>query len=311
MVAPYPVIGISGGNSDSASVRAMMTQIRSAGAIPIFLGNHAKRDAEADLKKIDALVVMGNNNDIDPKKYGQPCDPHTKVETDHARANYEEKILEAAIRDKMPVMGVCGGMQRLNVMFGGTLHQHIPDQLGHDEHAQQDFGIAPFIPVQTVHMVKDTQLGKIAGELGTIYTPSHQALPEGIVMENSMHHQAVANVGNGLRVCAKSDDHIIEAIEADPSNTAFKDQFILGVQWHPEFGASPLGAKLAEHFTHKAIEYKTVGKREHPAGEAIEENMRSNLMPEQKTGEQPKFRPGSMTDMILRQRAATGFLSRN
>ncbi len=67
-----PVIGISGSSSDSASIRAMITQIAGTGAIPLFLGNHTKRDAASDFAKIDALVVMGNNSDISPECYGQP-----------------------------------------------------------------------------------------------------------------------------------------------------------------------------------------------------------------------------------------------
>jgi len=77
-----PVIGISGWKSDSASVRAMMTQISGAGAVPMFLGDHGDRNAEEDIKKIDALVIMGSDSDIDPAKYGAAKSAHTKSESD-------------------------------------------------------------------------------------------------------------------------------------------------------------------------------------------------------------------------------------
>ena len=77
-----PVVGISGSSADSASVKAMVRQIIEAGAVPMFLGNHANRDAVEDLKKIDTLIVLGNNSDIDPSKYGQERNANTKSEND-------------------------------------------------------------------------------------------------------------------------------------------------------------------------------------------------------------------------------------
>lgn len=308
---PRPVIGISGSNADSASVRAMMTQITSTGAVPLFIGNHAARDPVADFQKIDALVVMGNNADIDPTKYGEK--PHTKTLSEmqtaegRARADYEEKLLTLALRNKMPVLGVCGGMQRLNVMLGGNLHQHVPDLVGNDDHAQQDFGIAPFVPVQLVHIDEKSNLAKIANKNGethfgdtllSLFVPSHKNYD---YAENSMHHQAVRNVGQGLRVAARSEDGIIEAIEAAP-NGDLKDQFVLGVQWHPEFSASELGAKIATQLTQKALRYAKDNQREHPPGEAQDETALSSL-PQLKTpSEAVSVAPGGWVETMLRRR---------
>ncbi|MDE3059964.1 MAG: gamma-glutamyl-gamma-aminobutyrate hydrolase family protein [Pseudomonadota bacterium] len=259
-----PVIGISGANTSSKSVAAMVSQIRSAGAIPVFLGNHAPRikdgleqAVKADMARLDALVVMGNDGDIDPAKYGKPRHEKTNIETDAARAAYEEAALGAALEAGMPVLGVCGGMQRLNVLGSGTLHQHVPDIVGDNHHAQgaKDQGeIAPFVPVQFVHVEEGTKLAALAGPIPGLYTPQNQKLPPGWVPENSFHHQAVDEVRRDFRVAAMSDDGIIEAIEPKP-DSKYGRQFVLGVQWHPEFGASMLGPKIASGLVQAAREY--------------------------------------------------------
>lgn len=304
-----PVIGISGSNADSASVRAMMTQIAGTGAIPIFLGNHGKRDAEADIGKIDALVVMGNNADIDPAAYGAQKNTHTVSETDTAdgrvRAEYEERLLRKAVASGMPVLGVCGGMQRINVMCGGTLHQHIPDLVRHNDHAQQEHNIAPFIPVEPILIEKGTSLGSIAGGVTTVYAPGHGSTERTTVMENSMHHQAVDKIGEGLRAAAFAEDklpsggRLVEAVEAAPDGKYGK-QFLIGVQWHPEFGASPVGARLAANVANAAYEFAQAHDRQHPLTEAIEENKLSAL-PQLKAADKAA-KPGGITEKLLRDR---------
>ena len=316
--SPRPVVGICGADADSASVRAMMTQITSAGAIPMFLGNHAARDAAADIQKMDALVVMGNNADIDPASYGEQAHPKTKSELatpeGRARAEYETKLITLALEEKMPYLGVCGGMQRLNQICGGTLHQHVPDLTGNDDHRQSSFGIAPFIPVQPVHIDSKSTLGKIADDsLLSVFVPWHR---DYVYNENSMHHQAVKNPGKGLRAVAHSADilpdgsKLIEAIKADPSGP-LKDQFILGVQWHPEFSASELGAKIAARVCKEAQEFAKEHNRQHPPGEAQDESIFSNL-PLLKEPQQAdeKIAVGVMTRMILNRRAQSAGLER-
>lgn len=276
--APYfPIIGISGGNADSASVRAAMTQIRDAGAIPIFLGNHGNRKAADDIQKLDGLVVLGNNADIDPEVYGAAKDPHTKPESEtpdgKARAAYEYELMRLAVEKKMPLIGICGGAQRLNVLTGGTLHQHVPDLVGNDMHAQQEANIAPFIPVQLVSIFSGTGLSAIAGDTRDVYTPAHGVR----VPENSMHHQSVDKVGKGLRIAAVSHDNIIEAIEADP-NGPYGQQMLIGVQWHPEFGASPLGKRIAQSLISEAQVYAEKNPHEQPTlDDVVRENIKSNL----------------------------------
>lgn len=261
-VTDKPIIGISGSAADSKSVTAMMVMVRSLGAEPMLLANHDARIRDAggleeavtqDLNMVDAVLVMGNNADIDPAKYGQQPHEKTKIETDDARAAYEEAIIQKSLEEKVPLLGICGGHQRINVLAGGTLNQHVPDEVGDDHHMQ---GSVPgYIPVQYVNIEEGSKLSKIAGEIGGLYTPTHEKLPPNVVMENSFHHQAVDKVGAGFVVSAKSSDDVIEAIEADP-NGVFKDQFVIGVQWHPEFGASPLGPKLVGEVIEAAKAYR-------------------------------------------------------
>jgi putative glutamine amidotransferase len=287
----------------------MMTQIRSAGATPLFLGNHANRNADKDITKIDALVVLGNDRDIDPERYGQERHAKTRSESDtpegKARADYEYALMQKALSQSMPLLGICGGMQRLNTIFAGSLHQDVSELVGHTEHAQQDHNIAPFIPVQPVIIDPNSLLGKIGDGVTAVYTPVHGGKVE-VIEENSMHHQAVRTVGQGLRASAYAADRLpdgnllIEAIEGDPAIVG--DQFILGVQWHPEFGASPLGAKIAAHLTQEAQQFAAKGQRMHPPGEAQDESIFSAL---------PEVKPvESMTQMILRRRQQATNLSR-
>jgi|CXWL01.1.fsa_nt_gi putative glutamine amidotransferase len=308
-----PVVGISGGNSDSASVRAMITQIASTGAIPMFLGNHSQRNADEDIKKIDALVVMGNNSDIDPECYGQPKHKKTISELDNPkgidRAKYETAIMEKALESGMPLLGVCGGMQRLNVILKGSLHQHVPDLIGNDDHAQHLHNVAPFIPVQPIHIVKDSVLGNISDSNPFIYAPT-PARNNYTYDENSMHHQAVNLVGNGLRVSAHAEDtfkdgsKLIEAIEANP-NGKFGKQFILGVQWHPEFSANELGAKIATRLAQEAQKFAEHHRPTRPSEQQVQKENRISSLDTLETSKTPTVdKKGGMVEAMLKRRVA-------
>ena len=247
-----PTIGISGSSASSKSVTAMMVMVRTLGAEPVLLSDHENRmsgtnDLDAlvidDHKRVDAIIIMGNNDDINPARYGQTPHPKTKIETNKAREEYEFALIQHAIDQQTPLLGICGGHQRINVLAGGTLHQHVPDLVGNESHMQK--GVAPFIPVQRVNITGGTTLDAITNQLGGLYTPTHEKLPENVAMVNSFHHQAIDRLAKGFRVNAMSGDGIIEGIEPDPAGP-YKDQFILGVQWHPEFAASPVGPKIVE-----------------------------------------------------------------
>ena len=283
-----PIIGISGWKVESASVQAMCEQVRKAGGIPIILANHANRDPLKDIGIIDGLIVMGNNWDIDPKKYidrypvGDPrhqVHPKTVNQTDNpeskARAAYEEKMLALASERNMPVLAVCGGMQTINVLEGGGLLQHIPDQLGNEHHEQNTDCVGPSTPVIPVKIEKNSALGMLTGPVSSLYVypgnypPTAGEVPDSV---NSFHHQAIDpdKLGAGLRIVASSDTYVNvngeerrlpEAIEPDP-NGRLKYWPMIGVQWHPEFGAGNVSANLIQVSVDRAEKYAEITGRD-------------------------------------------------
>jgi putative glutamine amidotransferase len=170
-----------------------------------------EHDPDQMLNLLDGLILAGGS-DIDPAFYG--ADPHP--ETHHTvpdRDRSELALARRAIECDMPVLGICRGMQLINVAFGGTLRQHLPDELGHEEHRR-----TPGSFDNADHDVRLTP-GSLAA----------RAAGEEIHSTKSHHHQGVATVGEGLEVTGVSLlDDLPEALEAPDR------QFVLGVQWHPE-----------------------------------------------------------------------------
>ncbi len=273
-------IGISGHSRHSKSVRAVMRQIRRQGYRSLFLSaqtQHLKSAVHQVLPTIDGLILMGNNLDIDPKEYVRryaPEDPKTKhhpmtrseqdMPASAARARFEKAMLEKAMACGMPILGICGGMQRINVQCGGTLHQHLPDLVGCNKHMQYKQGIAPHVPVVPIIIMQETLLGKITRNIRMSFCIDHPADMPKVIMENSIHHQAIDRVGHGLRVSAVTDTvkmkdgrsgYLPEAIEPDPEGP-YRNQFLLGVQWHPEFGASEIGDHIIRHMGQAALAFK-------------------------------------------------------
>lgn len=159
------------------------------------------------LSRLDALVLTGGR-DIDPAAYGQESHPTTDA-PDHARDAWEFALLDAALERGVPVLGICRGAELLNVRFGGTLHQHLPDVLGSSGHRTGDGVFA----VTAVHTVPGTRL---SGMLG------------GTAQGRCYHHQGIDRLGDGLVVSANAEDGLVEGVEmAGPD-------FVVAVQWHPE-----------------------------------------------------------------------------
>jgi putative glutamine amidotransferase len=186
-----------------------------AGGIAVLLPPQPVDDHIANrvLDGLDGLVITGGK-DVDPARYGQA--PHPKTdEPRHDRDEWEFALLAAALKRGLPVLGICRGAQVLNVALGGTLHQHLPDVVGHSRHQA---GNAVF-SASRVHIAPGTRLETLIGQYSD---------------EQCYHHQAIAELGKGLIVSARDSDGVIEAVEL-PGDT-----FVLAVQWHPEERLSDL-----------------------------------------------------------------------
>jgi putative glutamine amidotransferase len=195
-----------------------------AGGLP-FLLPHEANEAEAYLDHIDALVVTGGAFDVDPAIFGAAT-RHATVKLKTQRTAFELAITKGALARDMPVLGICGGQQLLNVVLGGTLIQHIPDEIkGTIAHEQTNVRTEAG---HTVRVEKNTLLHRICGadELSV----------------NSAHHQAVKTVGPGVIVDAIAPDGVIEGIE-DP-----RYRYCLGVQWHPEYSISVGDERIFDAF---------------------------------------------------------------
>lgn len=180
-------------------------------------------DPDQALALLDGLILAGGA-DIDPASYGQDAHPET-VDTVPARDAFEIALARAAIEREVPLLGICRGMQLINVARGGTLVQHLPERVGHHEHRRVpgSFEGAEHDVVLTDGSLAATAAGELVHS-----TRSH-------------HHQGVDRLGEGLLVSGVSTlDDLPEAIELPDA------QFVLGVQWHPEadVASSVVGALI-------------------------------------------------------------------
>jgi putative glutamine amidotransferase len=183
--------------------------VAQAGGIAVLLPPQSVDDAivERVLDGLDGLVITGGR-DVDPATYGQA--PHAKTDEPALdRDAWEFALLRGALARGLPVLGICRGAQVLNVALGGTLHQHLPDVVGHYQH---QLGNAVF-NTSSIKTVPGTRLAALIGE-------STDA--------QCYHHQAIAELGKGLIATAWDPDGVVEAVER------IGDEFVLAVQWHPE-----------------------------------------------------------------------------
>src|SRR5690349_15009799 len=175
----------------------------------------------AELKRLiqacDAVVLPGSPADVDPGKYGAAKDPHT-APADPGRDTVDELLLTEAYRLRKPVLGICYGLQILNVYRGGTLLQHIESPINHEAGKK--------VPI--AHAVEVEPESRLAAIISVGATSSDTGAFS--IAVNSSHHQAAEAAGDGLRIVARCpEDGVIEALEGSSD-----DHFVVAVQWHPE-----------------------------------------------------------------------------
>ena len=186
--------------------------VQRAGGRPVLLipdEEDTKNPSEV-LNLVDAVIITGGAGDLDPELYGQEPHPQTGP-VQKERDAYELTLVRAAVEREAPTLGICRGMQVLNVAYGGTVEQHLPDVVGHEEHRPLP-GV--FVGHQ-VRLLPDSLAARTAGsEVADV---------------RSHHHQGIREVGDGLSVTGRAmKDDTVEAVE-DPAHP-----FVLGVLWHPE-----------------------------------------------------------------------------
>jgi len=188
-----------------------------AGARPVLLpvreGLGGDEEAAADVVSVLDGLVLAGGGDVDPASYGAAPHPATGG-VSRRRDDTERALVGAALAVELPVLAVCRGIQVLNVHLGGTLHQHVPDVVGHDGHrpAAGCFGTTE------VRIEAGSALSKVLGASATVACS---------------HHQALDRLGERLVVTARAPDEIVEAVEMVAA------AFVVGVEWHPEEGSDP------------------------------------------------------------------------
>jgi putative glutamine amidotransferase len=215
-----PVIGITtyselarwGLWEQQASVLPLgyIDEVVAAGGIPVLLPPVA--GVEAAVARLDGLIISGGP-DVEPVRYGEQPGPHTTVVRPERDAA-ELAVFRAALELGRPVLGICRGMQLMNVGLGGTLIQHLPDAVGHEGHS-------PTPGTMSEHAISVSQSSCLAAIVGAgpAVVPTH-------------HHQGIGKLGSGLVPTAWAQDGTVEAFELDRA----AHPFALAVQWHPEAG---------------------------------------------------------------------------
>jgi putative glutamine amidotransferase len=191
----------------AALPRAYLDAVTRAGGQPVIVDDAP--DPKALIARVDALVLTGGP-DVDPALYG--ADAHPSVYgVDRAVDDFECALVDVATTRGIPTLAICRGIQVLNVARGGTLHQHLTDDPGVPAHGEP--GVTGGARVHEVALEPGSLVAEVMGATR--------------MCASCHHHQAIAQLGDGLQVVGRAADGIIEALELE-------DSFLLAVQWHPE-----------------------------------------------------------------------------
>jgi putative glutamine amidotransferase len=235
-----PIIGITGdvdiaiGNERNGGGRVQLNfnyldAIADAGGCPIILPPQAD---PVILQSLAGLVIPGGN-DIDAAEFGEAN--HPTVEPIAPPRYHAERALLNAIDPKMPVLGICYGCQLINVAMGGTMIQHVPDVVGHE--------LDKVGTLQSYDVEPTSKLGEIAGTKQS---------------GQSWHHQTIKEIGRELKITARNEDGLVEAIESTSR------PWLIGVQWHPERTPDREDSrKLFTAFIEAAIAYRESVSEDH------------------------------------------------
>lgn len=202
--------------------------VEKCGGIPVILPLTRSHEVISSLlDKINGLMLTGSGSDIDPSVYGEEKKFDFKIMS-HERSAFELRIVKMAMEREMPIIGICGGMQMINVAAGGSLYQDIrselPGSLAHQKEEAKDLPNHPITIREGTLLLKITNLTQ--------------------VKVNSSHHQCLKKVAPGFIVNAISPDGVIEGIERG------KKGFVIGLQWHPEylFNDDPANRRIIDAF---------------------------------------------------------------
>ncbi len=207
--------------------RVYLDSVVAAGGVPLLLPPVGTDPTVLDV--LDGLIVAGGC-DVDPSTYDAAPHPET-VDTRPGRDEHEKVLIRAALDRDLPLLAICRGLQMLNVTLGGTLQQHLPEVVAHDEHRPSPaiFGTTE------VKVEPGTLTARVFGDRTSV---------------QCYHHQALDVLAPGLRVTARAGDGTVEAAEVDGHD------FAIGVQWHPE--EDPDDLRLFTALTAAALRRRTL-----------------------------------------------------
>jgi putative glutamine amidotransferase len=220
--------------------------VESAGGEPVKIDYSATPSEIAKIAgSCQGILLPGSPADVNPQKYGQEMDPATSP-ADLPRENIDELLLQDAHNLHKPILGICYGVQSLNVWRGGTLIQDLAGPLPVNHSAGKSVGVAHTATIATNSLLASVVPGgEISEQDGFLRLPV-----------NSSHHQAVGVPGDHLRVVARCpQDGVIEAVEGGQKSDDGKEHFVLGVQWHPErsYEISEISRAIFKRFVDEAV----------------------------------------------------------